>query len=179
MQEHRSKTIDAVQPSVSDVPNDLPLNVTGIPTKLLPDHVTSITESVPEALHGKLASDEMTCTAVTKAFLQRAGLAYKLTICVTGPLSERALARAQYLVDYLSEHGKPIGPLHGLPIGVEEHIRMKSLDQNGGFISWVGRVALDEAIDSSGESWRPLSEWIIKDNPNVKTYTLDQSWKLV
>ncbi|KAF2679631.1 amidase [Lentithecium fluviatile CBS 122367] len=31
-----------------------------------------------------------------------------------------------------------------------------------------------EAIDSSGEPWRPLSEWIIKDNPCVKKLTVGE-----
>ncbi|KAK4507595.1 hypothetical protein PRZ48_001330 [Zasmidium cellare] len=143
---HRSKTIDAVKPVVPDVPKDLPSNVTGIPGKLLPQDVIAITETAPEVLLQQLASKELTCTAVTKAFLQRAGLASKLTNCVTELLPQRALARAQYLDDYLYNHGKPIGPLHGLPISVKEHIGMKGLDQNGGFISWVGRIAPDDAL---------------------------------
>jgi Asp-tRNA(Asn)/Glu-tRNA(Gln) amidotransferase A subunit family amidase len=31
-----------------------------------------------------------------------------------------------------------------------------------------------EAIESSGEPWRPLSKWIIKDNPNVKRLSVDE-----
>ncbi|KAF2160433.1 hypothetical protein M409DRAFT_70401 [Zasmidium cellare ATCC 36951] len=145
-QDHRSKTIAAVEPPVPEIPKDLPSNVTGIPRKLLPEDVITITETGPEILLQQLASQKLTCTAVTKAFLQRAGLASRLTNCVTELLPDRALSRAKYLDDYLHEHGKPIGPLHGLPISVKEHIGMKGLDQNGGFISWVGRVAPDDAI---------------------------------
>lgn len=56
-------------------------------------------------------------------------------------LPERALDRAKSLDEYLTKHGKPIGPLHGLPISVKEHIGMKDLDLNAGFIAWVGRTA--------------------------------------
>lgn len=35
------------------------------------------------------------------------------------------LARAKYLDDYLAEHKKPIGPLHGLPISVKDQVRIK------------------------------------------------------
>ena len=38
-----------------------------------------------------------------------------------------------------------MGPLHGLPISVKEHIGMKGLDLNAGFISWVGRVGDEDA----------------------------------
>lgn len=30
-----------------------------------------------------------------------------------------AIDRAKYLDDYLSKEGKPIGPLHGLPISIK------------------------------------------------------------
>ena len=45
----------------------------------------------------------------------------------------------------MQTHGKPIGPLHGLPISVKEHIGMKDLDLNAGFVSWVGRRAEEDA----------------------------------
>ena len=33
-----------------------------------------------------------------------------------------------------------------------------------------------EAIDASGEPWRPLSEWIIKRNPEVSHKTIEEVW---
>ncbi|KAJ9627027.1 hypothetical protein H2203_003487 [Taxawa tesnikishii (nom. ined.)] len=83
---------------------------------------------------------------VTNAFLRRAGLAQKLANCVTELLPERALERARYLDDYLAEHKKPIGPLHGLPISVKEHIGMKGLNLNAGFISWCDKVGDEDAL---------------------------------
>jgi Asp-tRNA(Asn)/Glu-tRNA(Gln) amidotransferase A subunit family amidase len=35
------------------------------------------------------------------------------------------MARAKYLDDYLAEHKKPMGPLHGLPISVKDQVRIK------------------------------------------------------
>jgi amidase len=35
-----------------------------------------------------------------------------------------------------------------------------------------------EAIDATGEPWRPLSEFIIKENPYVKTLTVEEIWKM-
>jgi amidase len=52
-----------------------------------------------------------------------------------------ALARAQYLDDYLAEHGKPIGPLHGLPISIKEHLPMQGRTIDCGYIAWYGRVS--------------------------------------
>jgi Asp-tRNA(Asn)/Glu-tRNA(Gln) amidotransferase A subunit family amidase len=89
------------------------LNVTGIPAKLLAGETVLITEKLPEQLISDLASGKLTSTVVTKAFLQRAGLASKLVNCCTELLPERALERAKFLDDYYSKNKKPIGPLHG------------------------------------------------------------------
>lgn len=146
MQKHLADTIAAVEPAVPAVPDDLPLNVTGLPKQLLSKECISITETTAEQLIPKLAKGELTSTAVTKAFLQRAGLASKLVNCCTELLPTRALERAKYLDDYLAQRKKPIGPLHGLPISVKEHVGMKGLDQNAGFVGWVGRISPDDAI---------------------------------
>lgn len=77
-QEVRDKSIALVQPPVPEVPEDLPLNVTSIPKKLLTPREIEITETAPEVLVQKLALGEWTCVEVTNAFLRRAGLAQKL-----------------------------------------------------------------------------------------------------
>ena len=146
MQRHRAETIAAVEPPVPEPPTALPLNVTDIPRKLLPDEVVTITESPTEELLTELAIGELTSAQVTKAFLQRAGLASRLVNCCTELLPERALERAKYLDEYLLKSNKPVGPLHGLPISVKEHVGMKGLDQNAGFVAWVGRIAPDDAV---------------------------------
>ncbi|KAL2048048.1 hypothetical protein ABVK25_011085 [Lepraria finkii] len=99
-----------------------------------------------EELVASLATGRLSSTEVTSAFLRRAGLAQKLTNCVTELLPERALARAKELDGYLAEHKRVQGPLHGLPISVKEHIGMKDLDLNAGFVAWVGTKAEDDAL---------------------------------
>ena len=113
MQKHRADTIASVEPAVPDPPANLPFNVTGIPNQLLSGEVVSITDKLPEQLISDLACGKLTSTAVTKAFLQRAGLASKLVNCCTELLPERALERAKFLDEYYSKNNKPIGPLHG------------------------------------------------------------------
>ena len=67
------------------------------------------------------------------------------TNCVTEVLVERASSRAEYLDDYFAQNGKPIGPLHGLPISVKEQIGMKGLGLNAAYVSWWGKVAEEDA----------------------------------
>jgi len=140
MRDHRDESITAVQPTLSDVPSQLPLNITGLPKQLLTKREIEITETSPEDLLSALASGTLSSTEVASAFLRRAGLAQKLVNCITELLGPEALERASYLDDYLKERGKPIGPLHGLPISVKEHIAFKGKDINCGFVSRVGTV---------------------------------------
>lgn len=146
MQDYRDSSISAVSPPIPDPPKEIPLNVTKLPSSLLTKEEVSITETPPETLVSQLADGKLSAADVTNAFLRRAGLAQKLTNCVTDLLPDRALTRAKYLDDYLAEHKKPIGPLHGLPISVKEHIGMKDLNNNAGFISWCDRTAPDDAL---------------------------------
>ena len=67
------------------------------------------------------------------------------TNCITELLPERALERAKFLDEYYAEHKRTIGPLHGLPISVKEHVGMKDLGLNAGFISWWNHKAEEDA----------------------------------
>ena len=78
MQEHRDATIAALDPPLPSLPDDLPLNVTGIPKQILTGREIEVTESSPEYLLNALAGGLVTSTEVTKAFLRRAGLAQGL-----------------------------------------------------------------------------------------------------
>ena len=64
---------------------------------------------------------------------------------MTELLPEKALARAKFLDDYLKQHGKPYGPLHGLPISVKESIGMEGLGLNAGYIAWWNKEASEDA----------------------------------
>ncbi|KAK6435809.1 hypothetical protein LTR95_008009, partial [Oleoguttula sp. CCFEE 5521] len=55
-QKHRDDTITQVEPAVPDTPSDLPKNVTGLPSQLLPKDVVQITETTPETLLSQLST---------------------------------------------------------------------------------------------------------------------------
>ena len=84
-QDHRNRTIAQISPSVPDVPDVLPQNVTGLPSVFLNAREVDITERSTEALASALATGGLTSVEVTKAFLRRAAIAQKL-VCSPLPL---------------------------------------------------------------------------------------------
>ena len=166
VQEYRAQSLENVQPSLPKIPSHLPKNVAHVPQLLLSERETEITESSPECLLSYLASGKWSSEEVTQAYLRRATLAQELvsTIpvlkaslkgstdrrlevnCITEVLPKQALSRAQALDRYLKEKHEPMGPLHGLPISVKEHIGMKGLTCNAAYVAWADKIAPDDAL---------------------------------
>ncbi|KAI3330802.1 amidase signature domain-containing protein [Ustulina deusta] len=145
-QRHRDITLASLKPPPPELlTGDIPVDTTGIPKSILTAEDLEITERNVEDLASMLASGQWSAKTVIQAFMRRASLAQQLTNCVAELLPEQALKRAAELDDHLAATGQPIGPLHGVPISVKEHIGIKGYDLNAGFVSWVGRVAKDDA----------------------------------
>ncbi|KAB5588808.1 Amidase [Ceratobasidium theobromae] len=98
----------------------------------------------------KLASGEWSSMLVTTAFYKRALVAHQTTNCLTEIFVERALARAKEMDVYLAEHGKPKGPLHGLPISLKDQFTIKGLETiNGiriGYVANIGDFATEDCV---------------------------------
>ncbi|KAI1497874.1 acetamidase [Biscogniauxia marginata] len=146
-QRHRDASIAKLDPPLPNLhAGDIPLNTTNLSKNLLTEEELTITETTVENLIEKLASGQWSSMTVVKAFLRRAGLAQKLVNCVTELLPERALKRAADLDEYLATNKTPMGPLHGMPISIKEHVGIKGCDLNAGFVGWVGNVAEEDAL---------------------------------
>ncbi|TVY82383.1 putative amidase [Lachnellula suecica] len=147
---HRRESLAKVEglpPAIERIQlsSTLPQNSIEIPEEILDSLDFQITQKLPEELLSLMADGKLSSVQVTSAFLRRAVLAQKLTNCITELLPERALARAKYLDDYLTQHKCPIGPLHGLPISVKEMIGINDLGLNAGYVSWWGKTATEDA----------------------------------
>lgn len=59
--------------------------------------------------------------------------------CLTEIFFEEALTRAKECDEYLAKHGKPIGPLHGLPISLKDSFNVKGQHSTIGYISFASR----------------------------------------
>ena len=79
-----------------------------------------------------LSTNKLTCLAVATAFCKRAAIAQQVTNCLTEPLFTSALARAKELDKYRVSKGRPVGPLHGLPITVKDSFNITGVDSSIG-----------------------------------------------
>ncbi|KAL4789810.1 Acetamidase [Aspergillus venezuelensis] len=124
-------------------------NVMDVPktSGILSDKELEITESNATDLVSKLASGKLTAFEVTTAFCKRAALATQLTNCILEFFPEAALAQAKELDEYYAKKGKPVGPLHGLPISLKDQLRVKGVETSMGYISWLGTI--DTALTES------------------------------
>ncbi|KAH7461690.1 hypothetical protein FOMA001_g18883 [Fusarium oxysporum f. sp. matthiolae] len=128
---------------------DAPKNVTEIPAKcgiLSPEEIEITEMHDAVSLLEAIASRRYTAVAVARAFCKRAIIAHQLTCCLTQWLMEEAIDQAQRLDTYYNEHGKPLGPLHGLPISIKDHIQVAGASSSQGCIISISPDSQDSDI---------------------------------
>lgn len=67
------------------------------------------------------------------------------TNCLSETCFDRAIATAKALDAHYERTGKPIGPLHGLPVSLKDNFNLKGLDATLGFVSHIGDPAKDDS----------------------------------
>ncbi|KAL5363152.1 amidase signature domain-containing protein [Aspergillus floccosus] len=118
------------------------VNVMDIPRKsgLLTQKELSITENWDvRGLLNQMHEGALSAENVVRAFSKRAAIAHQVTHCLTEPLFSSAIQRAQYLDSVLHRTGKPVGPLHGLPVSVKDCFRIKGVDACIGLTALVSK----------------------------------------
>jgi amidase len=60
------------------------------------------------------------------------------TNCLHETFFDAALSDAKYLDDYLAKNGKPLGPLHGVPISLKDQFHVKDVETSMGYVGWIG-----------------------------------------
>ncbi|CAE6440491.1 unnamed protein product [Rhizoctonia solani] len=124
-------------------------NVLQIPYKcdLLDPLELEITDTLDvQQLLEKLRTGAWSSVQVTRAFYKRAIVAHQTTNCLTEIFVQRALGRAREMDQYLKEHGKPKGPLHGLPISLKDQFTMKGLETVNGYVANIGDFATEDCV---------------------------------
>ncbi|KZT62249.1 amidase [Calocera cornea HHB12733] len=148
------KRLDSQIPDSLRLPREIvdtaPLDVTGVPatTGLLTEKELAITALDATAVCEKIASGQLTAVETVTAFGKRAIIAHQLVHCLTDIFLEEGIARAQELDEYYKREGKVIGPLHGLPISIKDHVPLKGRWASAGFLATV-EVSKDDCLMTS------------------------------
>ncbi|KAI9730866.1 MAG: hypothetical protein M1834_005584 [Cirrosporium novae-zelandiae] len=146
----RRQEIEAAIPESYRVPESLleGHNHIDLPyrSKLMSPRELQITEHRAVDLVRLLRERTYTAVEVTTAFCKRAAIAHQATNCLAAVLFDEALKDAAALDDYMQVHGKPKGPLHGLPISVKEHIYLAGTFATSGLIAWADSLSPGDAL---------------------------------
>lgn len=119
-----------------------PISVLDVPrtSGILTQEELDITEKYDATdLVALMAKGDLSSVEVVTAFCKRAAIAQQTTNCLTEIMFDEALARAHSCDAYLKEHGRPIGPLHGLPISLKDSFNVKGVQSTIGYVSFIAR----------------------------------------
>ncbi|KAM4056607.1 amidase [Hirsutella rhossiliensis] len=127
--------LDAAQRSTTRVIDLLP--------SLLSHHELQITALGASALAAKIRGGGYSCLQVAEAFLHQAAVAHQLTNCLTEIFFAEALEQARQLDHVLQTTGKPVGPLHGVPVSVKDHFNVKGQRTTASYICFAALPVKD------------------------------------
>lgn len=125
---------------LDDLPDPMPLNVTGLPKKYLSAHDYEIVETDPMVLLKAIASKQYTALEVASAYMHASVLGQRVVNCVTEFLPKMAFDQATYLDKHLEETGKTVGPLHGLPISMKDMLDFAGRPNNYSITALVDNI---------------------------------------
>ncbi|ORY59672.1 amidase signature domain-containing protein [Pseudomassariella vexata] len=97
------------------------------------------------ALAQRIASGELNSEVVTRAYIHNAIAAQRLTNCLTEVLFEDALKQARELDAYQVQHGRVMGPLHGVPMTFKDQFNIKGYDTTMGYVGRTFQPAAEDA----------------------------------
>lgn len=120
-------------------------NLVDLPGKYLSENEYCIVSLKAYELFGKLSNGEISAVEVTEAFCHAATIAHQLANCLSDLLYHEAMMAARKLDEYYMRNGKPIGPLHGLPISIKDNIHVQGTDSSLGIVSLVDKIDLEDS----------------------------------
>ncbi|KAI0660593.1 general amidase GmdA [Cubamyces menziesii] len=119
-------------------------DVSALPTSQLTPREREIVHLDATALAEAIRARRYTAVEVLQAFCHVATIAQDLTNCLTEVFFDEGLRRAQELDRHLEDTGEVVGPLHGVPVSIKDHILVKGHDTATGYIAWAFRTVAEK-----------------------------------
>ncbi|KAK3181875.1 hypothetical protein K4F52_006778 [Lecanicillium sp. MT-2017a] len=154
--EYEAKRSAVLQEMIDDVPKEFmlsqdiidqaPKDVRNVPrdSGILSERELAITDNYDGyGLAQEIAAKRYTAVEVTVAFCKRAIIAHQLTNCLTEWFMEEAVETAKKLDEHLETTGKTIGPLHGIPMSVKDHLPLAGHWSSMGILVTRAKVEAD------------------------------------
>ncbi|KAJ9611175.1 hypothetical protein H2200_004358 [Cladophialophora chaetospira] len=127
-----------------DVIDNPPQDVSNLATTfgiLTPQQIEITEQYDATGLAQAIAEKKYSAVEVVKAFSTRAIIAHQLTCCLTQWFPDEAIEQARKADEYLEKNGKPIGPLHGVPVSIKDHMPIAGTYSSYGYF---GSIQHDE-----------------------------------
>lgn len=115
-------------------------------SKLLSPKELEITHLTAAELVSRMAAGSLTAVETVTAFLKRAHIGQQLLNFAVEFIVDDALTRAAELDEHFKSTGKIVGPLHGVPISVKEHVGIKGRTCNASYAAWTDNIPEEDAL---------------------------------
>lgn len=97
------------------------------------------------ALLSGLSTGLLKSEDVVTAFCKRAAVAQQVTNCLAEIMFDDAIKRAKALDEQFERTGRPVGPLHGLPISIKDSFKVKGYDASIGIAAFSFNPATENS----------------------------------
>jgi amidase len=127
-----------VPPGITDVSQVLLAKLTDKERNIVNCDATALVDLIRKKIY--------TAVDVLTAFAKVAIAAQDATNCLSEIFIDDAFIRARALDEHLEKTGETVGPLHGLPVSIKDHIKVKGVDTSTGYAGWS---IIDSVIQQS------------------------------
>lgn len=144
-QQTREKILSKYQSwRLDELPSDAVLDVSQLVLSKLTERERAIVHLDATAITAAIRERKYTAVEVLVAFCKVTVAAQDTTNCITEIFFEEGLARARELDEHLQRTGEVVGPLHGLPVSIKDHILVKGQDTSTGYITWANETVAEK-----------------------------------
>ncbi|WVF68821.1 hypothetical protein IAT40_003594 [Kwoniella sp. CBS 6097] len=116
--------------------DDQHVNVPEFVQSLLSDRERHITALDVTALAQAIAQREFTSVEVLQAYAHASVIVHQKLNCLLEFFLDEGLERAKELDAYIERTGRTVGPFHGVPISIKDHVALGGHQITAGFLSW-------------------------------------------